>query len=121
MRDRRLDTMQGVGEIVQFVRRRATLEAPRGRRSKGTTMTGDTLSDLLRAIRLRGAFFFYVEGADPWVVETSHSSELIDRIMPGVDHMMEFHGIASGSCWAAIVGEDAIRLNEGDVILFPHG
>jgi hypothetical protein len=25
----------------------------------------DTLSDLLRAVRLRGALFFYVEGADP--------------------------------------------------------
>jgi AraC-like DNA-binding protein len=84
-------------------------------------MSADTLSDLLRAIRLRGAFFFYVQGADPWVVETSHASRIIPMIMPGVEHMMEFHGIASGSCWAAIVGEEPIRLNQGDVILFPQG
>jgi AraC-like DNA-binding protein len=55
------------------------------------------------------------------VVETSHSSKLIPLILPGVEHLIEFHGIASGSCWAAIVGEEAIRLNEGDIILFPQG
>ena len=83
-------------------------------------MSADTLSDLLRAVRLRGAFFFYVEGAEPWVVETSRSSELIPVIMPGVEHLMEFHGIASGSCWAAIVGDEPIRVNEGDVVFFPQ-
>jgi AraC-like DNA-binding protein len=84
-------------------------------------MSRDTLSDLLRAVRLRGAFFFYIQGAEPWVVETSHSKDLIPRIMPGVEHMMEFHGVASGSCYAAIVGDQAIRLNEGDIVIFPHG
>jgi AraC-like DNA-binding protein len=84
-------------------------------------MSRDTLSDVLRTVRLRGAFFFYIEGADPWVVETSPSSALIPTIMPGVEHMMEFHGVASGSCWAAIVGEDPVRLDEGDVVIFPHG
>jgi AraC-like DNA-binding protein len=85
------------------------------------TMSRDTLSDLLRVVRLRGALFFHVEAADPWVVENPHSSELVAAIMPGVDHLMEFHGVASGSCWASIVGEEAIRLDEGDVVLFPHG
>lgn len=84
-------------------------------------MSRDTLSDVLRTVRLRGAFFFNIHGADPWVVETSHASDLIPRIMPGVDHMMEFHGIANGSCWAAIVGSPPIRLEEGDIVIFPHG
>ena len=33
-------------------------------------MSADTLSDLLRAVRLRGAVFFYVQGSHPWVAET---------------------------------------------------
>jgi AraC-like DNA-binding protein len=41
--------------------------------------------------------------------------------MPGVQHMIEFHGVVEGSCWAAIVGERPIRLHAGDVILFPQG
>ena len=84
-------------------------------------MSPDTLSDLLRVVRLRGALFFHVEATDPWVVENPHSSELISAIMPGVEHLMEFHGVASGSCWASIVGGEAVRLNEGDVVLFPQG
>ncbi len=84
-------------------------------------MSRDTLSDLLRAVRLHGAVFFHIECADPWVVENPHASDLIPAIMPGVDHLMEFHGVASGSAWAAIVGEEAIRLDEGDFVLFPHG
>lgn len=84
-------------------------------------MSGDTLSDLLRAVRLRSALFFYIEGADPWVAEAPPSREIIPAILPGVEHMMEFHGVASGSCWAAIVGQEPIRLNEGDLVLFPQG
>ena len=81
----------------------------------------DTLSDLLRAVRLRGALFFYVEGSHPWVAETPDQREIIPAILPGVDHMMEFHGVARGSCWAAITGETPVRLEEGDLVLFPQG
>src|SRR3954468_11962331 len=83
-------------------------------------MSADTLSDLLRAIRLRGAIFFYVEGTDPWVAETPESKALIPAILPGVDHLMEFHVVARGSCWAGIAGEPPVHLDEGDIVLFPH-
>jgi AraC-like DNA-binding protein len=87
----------------------------------GGTMSGDTLSDLLRAVRLHGAVFYYIEGVPPWVAEAPHAREIIPAIMPGADHMIEFHGIVKGSCWAAIAGESSIRLDAGDVILFPQG
>src|SRR6185369_10852527 len=35
--------------------------------------------------------------------------------------LVPFHGVTSGSCWAAVAGEEAIRLEEGDVVLFPQG
>jgi len=84
-------------------------------------MSGDTLSDVLRAVRLRGAVFFYVEGAAPWVAESPAAREIIPAILPGVDHMLEFHVVTRGSCWAAIAGEEPVRLDEGDVVLFPQG
>ena len=84
-------------------------------------MSGDTLSDVLRAVRLRGAVFFYVEGAAPWVAESPAAREIIPAILPGVDHMLEFHVVTRGSCWAAIAGEEPVRLEEGDVVLFPQG
>lgn len=84
-------------------------------------MSRDTLSDLLRVVRLRGAVFFFLKNVDPWVAETPQSSKIIPAVLPGVEHLMPFHGIASGSCWAAVVGEEPIRLNEGDIVLFPQG
>jgi len=84
-------------------------------------MSGDVLSDMLRAIRLRGAVFYYIEGTSPWAAEAPASREIIPAIMPGAEHVMEFHGIAEGSCWAAIVGEPPVRLERGDVIVFPQG
>jgi AraC-like DNA-binding protein len=84
-------------------------------------MSRDTLSDVLRAVRLRGAIFYYIEGASPWVAEAPAAAEIIPAIMPGVEHMIEFHGLVEGSCWAAIAGESPIRLSAGDLVLFPQG
>ncbi len=84
-------------------------------------MSGDVLSDLLRAVRLRGALFYYIEGRDPWVTGAPHSSQLIPAIMPRAEHLIEFHGVAKGSCWAAVDGLPPVALRQGDVILFPQG
>jgi AraC-like DNA-binding protein len=81
----------------------------------------DTLSDVLRAVRLRGAVFSYVHARPPWVVETPHAREIIPAIMPGTEHMIGFHAVVEGSCWGALVDEPAARLSKGDVILFPQG
>lgn len=84
-------------------------------------MSRDTLSNVFRAIRLRGAMFYLVEGVSPWVAEAPPGAEIIPAILPGVEHLMEFHGVARGSCWAGIVGEDRIRLDAGDLVIFPQG
>jgi AraC-like DNA-binding protein len=84
-------------------------------------MSRDTLSDVLRAVRLRGAVFYYIDGTSPWVAEAPPAQEIIPGIMPGVEHLIEFHAVVRGSCWAAIVGEKPVRLAERDVILFPQG
>ena len=84
-------------------------------------MSGDTLSDVLRAVRLRSAVFYYIEGTSPWVAEAPAACDIVPAIMPGAEHMIEFHGIVRGSCWAAIVGEPPMRLHEGDVVMFPQG
>ena len=34
---------------------------------------------------------------------------------------MEYHVITKGSGWAAIVGESPVRLETGDIVMFPHG
>src|SRR5580765_4297954 len=87
----------------------------------GGAMTRDTLSDLLRAVRLHGAVFYYVKGYPPWAVENPHVREIIPAIMPGAEHMIEFHALVNGTCWAGISGEPPIPMQAGDVVLFPQG
>jgi AraC-like DNA-binding protein len=84
-------------------------------------MSQDTLSDVLRAVRLRGAVFSYVHARSPWVVETPHAREIIPAIMPGADHMIAFHAVVEGSCWGALAGKPPVRVSEREVILFPQG
>ena len=86
-------------------------------------MNADTLSEVLKAVRLKGAVFFDVEASEPWVAEALPAKQIATAILPDSEHVMEYHVITSGGCWASIVGHDAepIRLQAGDVVAFPQG
>jgi AraC-like DNA-binding protein len=81
----------------------------------------DPLSDLLRVVRLDGAFFYAVEAREPWCIETLGAKELTPRIMPGADHLISYHILTSGRCFGGRIGEEQVELVAGDVIVFPHG
>jgi AraC-like DNA-binding protein len=70
---------------------------------------------------LTGAVFFAVDASAPWVAEAPPAREIGPYIMPGVEHVIEYHVITTGSCWGGIVDEIPIRLEAGDVIVFPQG
>jgi len=84
-------------------------------------MSQDILSDVLRSVRLRGAVFFYVTCSSEWAAEAPAGNEIAPVLMRGVEHVMEYHVVTQGSCWAAIPGGPAARLSRGDVVMFPHG
>lgn len=83
----------------------------------------DALSDVLRAVRLSGAFFFDVNACGPWVAETPAGKTVINAMFPGSgsDHLISYHLIMEGSCWAVLDGEEPIKLSAGDIIVLPHG
>ena len=83
----------------------------------------DVLSDVLAAVRLKGAIFFDIDAAAPFVGETPATEIIGPRILPGAEHVIMFHLMMSGSCWAALGKSDRepVRLVAGDVIVFPHG
>jgi AraC-like DNA-binding protein len=84
-------------------------------------MSQDTLSDVLRNVRLRGAVFFNVSASSRWAAEAPAATELAPMMMRGVDHVMEYHALARGSCWAGLLDEPPVQLFAGDVVMFPHG
>ncbi|TRC96744.1 AraC family transcriptional regulator [Mesorhizobium sp. WSM4303] len=87
-------------------------------------MAGDALSDLLRTVRLTGATFFDIEGHEPWAVCSPAPSSILPKILPGADHLISYHVVTAGSCFARIVGQEAIALQAGEVVVFtksdPH-
>jgi AraC-like DNA-binding protein len=81
----------------------------------------DALSDVLKAVRLSGALYFDVYASTPWVVEAPPGRRILERLFPGSDHLISYHALARGTCWAGVVGDPPIQLAAGDVIMFPHG
>src|SRR3954470_14316992 len=86
-------------------------------------LNADTLSDVLKAVRLKGAVFFDVEASVPWVAEALPAKQTASIILPDSEHVMEYHVVTSGSCWASVLGHEgeAILLQAGDVVAFPQG
>jgi AraC-like DNA-binding protein len=83
----------------------------------------DTLSDVLQAVRLKGAVFFDVETSSPWVAEAPQARTIASAVMPESGHVIEYHVVTSGSCWATVLGRDIepVQLHAGDVVAFPQG
>ena len=84
-------------------------------------MNHDPLSDVLRSVRLRSAVFYYVSCVDPWAAEAPPAKEIADAVMPGADHVIAYHLVAKGDCWAAMDGEQPVRMRAGDIVMFPRG
>ena len=81
----------------------------------------DPLSDVLRAVRLRGAIYFYVSCRDEWVAEAPPARAIADTVLPGTEHVLAYHMIVKGSGWAATGGVAPVRLATGDIVMFPRG
>jgi len=81
----------------------------------------DALSDVLRAVRLTGALFFDVHAGEPWVAETPAGKAIVGAMFPGSEHLISYHVITQGRCWATVTGEPPIELVAGDIVILPHG
>jgi AraC-like DNA-binding protein len=81
----------------------------------------DPLSDLLRVVRLDGAYFYAVEAAEPWIVESAAAQDLKPQILPGSEHLISYHILTGGRCYVRLMGEEPVEMLPGDVIVFPHG
>ena len=81
----------------------------------------DALSDVLRAVRLTGGVFFTVDASAPWVAETPDGSKVGPHLLFSAEHVIDYHLVTRGSCWGGLVGEPPVRLDAGDIIVFPQG
>jgi len=81
----------------------------------------DALSDVLRTVRLSGALFFLMDVTAPWEAEVPDGAMLASSVLPGAQHVISYHVATQGACWGGLVGETAVRLEAGDVLVLPRG
>ncbi|SDI54432.1 AraC-type DNA-binding protein [Sinosporangium album] len=72
-------------------------------------MAGDLLSDLLAPLRLHGVFFSRWLAHAPWGISGDRESCAL------------LHYVVSGVCVTELPGGDPVRLEAGDLAVFPHG
>ena len=84
-------------------------------------MTQDTLSQVLRSVRLQGAVFYCVEADGSWVAEQPRARDISGMIMPGAEHVMMYHALIEGSCWCSLCDDKPVLVGAGDVVVFPRG
>jgi AraC-like DNA-binding protein len=81
----------------------------------------DALSDVLKTVRLTGAIFFDCSAQAPWVAEQLPREVLLEKILPGAEHLVAYHLVIEGGCYATIIGGEPLRVEAGELLVFPHG
>jgi AraC-like DNA-binding protein len=81
----------------------------------------DVLSDVLRTVRLTGALFFPMETSSPWVDEVPRVSAFASLLLPRTQHVVSYHVVKRGTCWAGLEDGSPLKLETGDILVVPHG
>jgi AraC-like DNA-binding protein len=81
----------------------------------------DVLSDVLRTVRLSGAMLFLVDASAPWRSHAPDTRAFAPLVMPQAQHLVSYHIVVRGACWAGLRGEPLQPLAEGDALVVPHG
>jgi len=81
----------------------------------------DVLSEVLKTIKLDGAFFYNAEFTSPWSFREPPSVAVSPHLSPSGGHVIIYHLITEGRCAASIEGGKPIGIGSGDIVIFPHG
>lgn len=81
----------------------------------------DVLSDVLRCVRLTGSMLFLVDAHPPWMSWAPKTEAFRRIVLPTAQHLISYHIVTKGSCWAGLRDAPPERFEAGDVLVVPHG
>jgi len=84
-------------------------------------MAIDVLSDVLRVVRLSGAVFFTAEFSSPWAIQSPPAEALASIVKLDAECVVLFHVLIDGDCVVECPSHAGVKMEAGDVIVFPHG
>lgn len=81
----------------------------------------DVLSDALRCVRLTGSMLFLVDAHPPWMSWAPKIEAFRRVVLPASQHLISYHIVTQGGCWAGLRDTPPERFDAGDVLVVPHG
>ena len=81
----------------------------------------DVLSEVLRVVRLSGAIHFCGEFTQPWAFLSTAPRMMAARLKLPEGSVTQFHVCVEGYCWVTSGTLEPIRVEAGDVVIFPRG
>ena len=84
-------------------------------------MAIDVLSDVLRVVRLSGAVFFTADFSSPWAIQSPPAEALASIVKLDAECVVLFHVLIEGECVVECQSHPGVKMEAGDVIVFPHG
>lgn len=81
----------------------------------------DTLSEVLKTVRLAGATFFSAEFRAPWGFASPPIDELASVLSFGAGQLVLYHLVTEGRATARLDDGAEVSLEAGDVVVIPHG
>jgi AraC-like DNA-binding protein len=81
----------------------------------------DPFSEILSGVKLNGAVFFNAEFSAPWGYSTPTTNVMAATFAPDRAHFVLYHLLIEGGAIVEMTDGLTIRLQPGDVVIFPHG
>ena len=81
----------------------------------------DTLSEVLKAVTLKGAIFFNAEFFAPWSFRSPATKLLTPYLGQENAHVIVYHLVVDGDAWIQLEGGSRVEVKAGDIVIFPHG
>ena len=81
----------------------------------------DVLSDVLRSVRLTGSMLFLVNAYPPWMSWAPKTEAFRRVVLPTAQHLISYHILTQGCCWAGLRDVPPERFETGDVLVVPQG
>ncbi len=64
---------------------------------------------------------FLVDATTPWLSWAPEAEAFRPAVLPASQHLISYHIVTQGACWAGLHGAPPERFEAGDIFVVPHG
>jgi len=82
----------------------------------------DALSEVLRTVRFTRALYYTVNAGTPWpAIQVPAGTAIAPGLGTRTRNVLSYHVVIEGGCWTGLEDGEPVRLNRGDVVVYPRG